>query len=226
MQTSSHLKSFPVTHTHSLTQLQKSLNLPLAYIFLISKLYFKTSAQGHTVVEDDGCLAPKMWGLCTWCLGISKGLPVQCRVGCVGGQHNSLQGLLVMTSSSSCGQWCLWVRPLVMRPGLVGGRLIVFISIFCTCFCGVYSNNGYKPVFVAVSCMRCKCDRGPDILKLFFFCFFFQCTLANLLPILRLWRFLVKVSQRARSPEFGNHRQSKTVSTRWQNSLCMFLSGI
>lgn len=43
-QSSSHLKSFPVTHTlscartHTHTQLQKSLKLPLAYIFLISKL--------------------------------------------------------------------------------------------------------------------------------------------------------------------------------------------
>lgn len=147
---------------------------------------------------------------------------VQCRVGCVGGQYNSPQGLLVMTSSSSCGQWCLWVRPLVMWPGLVGGRLIVFISIFCTCFCGVYSNNGYKPVFVAVSCMRCKCDGGADILKLFFVCFFFyfQCALANLLPILRLWPFLVKVSQK---PRIWQPYTVKTVSARRQISLYVFI---
>ncbi len=58
--------------------------------------------------------------------------------------------LVEMTSSSSCGQWCLWVGPLVMGPECVGCWLIVFISIqsvwfrgVCVCLCHVNAMCGF-----------------------------------------------------------------------------------
>lgn len=83
----------------------------------------------------------------------------------------------------------LWDQPL-------GGRLIVFISVLCTSFFVVYIKIMTTNLFLWLfNAWDASVPEERTSWSCFFF-FFSRCALASLLPILRHWRFLVKVSQR------------------------------